>query len=57
MKADQQAGTESAAIPKRQLGREETGRRAMIGGRKEVLWGWMLGGAVGRRRKRQGIYV
>ena len=57
MKADQQGGTESAAIPKRQLGREETGRRAMIGGRKDVLWGWMLGGAAGRRREREGIYV
>ena len=57
MKADQQGGTESAAICKRQLGSEETGRKAMIGGRKEVLWSRTLGRAVGRRRKREGVYV
>lgn len=57
MKADQQGGTESAAIWKRQLGSEETGRKAMTGGRKEVLWGRTLGGAVGRRCKRERVYV
>ena len=57
LEADWQGGTELAAVPKHQLGGEETGRKAMIGGRKEMLWGRMLGGGVGGRCKRERTYV